>query len=278
MDDSRRFLICGVSSPNDAGLVYSALEQAGCTADCTDHYRIFVSFDPQRHVGLIILGAGEGTNAHSDDENIYGCEMKWVEIALKSHTPILGICHGAQLLAYTCHKKKLNRGTRKADIGLTRLILTERGKKDPVLCNVGPEAQVVQWHYDTFEVPHGAIDLARSPTDRRPAGRHRHGHRPHSEAFRIGRNVYGLQFHPDPTAEMLKSDLDWFWRKKVPDERILARVEETSRAVLAAWVKLALDSTSLRAGDSWEPTGSVQGKNGTMTDRETLPPGFVWCR
>jgi GMP synthase-like glutamine amidotransferase len=71
--------------------------------------------------------------------------MEWVQIALKNGTAILGICHGAQLLAYTCDGRLVyGEGNEKVDKGLTGLSLTKEGRKDPVLSQVAPESQVMQ--------------------------------------------------------------------------------------------------------------------------------------
>ena len=52
-----------------------------------------------------------------------------------------------------------------------------------------------QWHGDTFDLPVGAVHLARSE-------RCRH------QAFRWGHNAYGFQFHIEMTPEMVESWLD----------------------------------------------------------------------
>jgi GMP synthase (glutamine-hydrolysing) len=89
-------------------------------------------------------------------------------------------------------------------------------------------AQVAQCHSDTFEVPEGAVDLASSPNHKRP----------HSDAFRIRRNVYGLQFHPEPDATMLLGKGKNEWGLRVAYE-VAAGVEHTGRNVLRAWVEIA---------------------------------------
>jgi hypothetical protein len=52
--------------------------------------------------------------------------------------------------------------------------------------------QVFQWHGDTFDLPDGAVLLARSE---------RFAH----QAFRLGRRVYALQFHLECTLEIVRN-------------------------------------------------------------------------
>jgi GMP synthase (glutamine-hydrolysing) len=49
------------------------------------------------------------------------------------------------------------------------------------------------WHSETFMLPQGAVSLAYSDKCRQ-------------QAFRFGNTVYGIQFHPEITAEMIA---DW---------------------------------------------------------------------
>jgi len=224
-------MVCA-HSPDEVGLVKPVLENAGCVTDYvyrrTDGYRP-AAFDKSSHVGLIILGDGV---ADADDESEYGTEMAWVCAAVKTGKAVLGICHGAQLLAHLYCGKLLTQPLlvkHLREYGLRGLELTEDGEKDQVLCHV-KEAQMPQWHDYRFEVPRVAVELARS-TD---------SSRPHSEAFRIGRNVYGLQFHPEPTLQMLQRRGKDEWNLN-QSEAVVS--ERTGRAVLSAWVEIALASS-----------------------------------
>ena len=56
-------------------------------------------------------------------------------------------------------------------------------------CRPG-RTHVYQWHKEGFDVPDGAELLARGPTFP-------------NQAYRYGRNAYGIQFHPEVTAKVL---------------------------------------------------------------------------
>ncbi len=79
------------------------------------------------------------------------------------------------------------------EIGWYDIELTEASRADPLFAGCNPIERVFQWHGDTFDLPDGAVNLARSP---------------HCEqqAFRYGPAAYGLQFHIEVTSDMIA---DW---------------------------------------------------------------------
>src|SRR5690606_19625666 len=71
---------------------------------------------------------------------------------------------------------------RPMEFGWREVRLTEEGRSDPVLSAAGDTFQIFHWHRDTFSLPKNAIHMATSDMT------------PH-QAYRIGRAVYGTQFH-----------------------------------------------------------------------------------
>jgi GMP synthase (glutamine-hydrolysing) len=156
----------------------------------------------------------------------YDREREWVRAAAKLQIPILGICHGAQLLAHLYGGRlTAPNGSDIIDEGLGELALTNAGRHDPVMQHIPPGGKVYQYHCESFILPLGSIDLASSANSAQP----------HSDAFRIGSNIYGLQFHPELTAEKLRE-----WLKLPRTDETVEWVARTGREVLDAWVRLAL--------------------------------------
>jgi GMP synthase (glutamine-hydrolysing) len=135
--------------------------------------------DLSRYDALIVLG-GPQMPDQDDRYPHLNVEMRCIEEALKREIPVLGICLGAQLLAYT-----LGGGVRAMDeweIGWYDLEPTAQSMADPLFCALVEPHPVFQWHGYTFDLPEGAVHLAHSQTCE-------------NQAFRYGRHAYGLQCH-----------------------------------------------------------------------------------
>jgi GMP synthase (glutamine-hydrolysing) len=135
--------------------------------------------DISRYDALIVLGGPQ----MPDRGDIYPhlkVEMRCIEQALKREIPVLGICLGAQLLAYTLGGGP--RAMKQWEIGWYDLEPTAQSAADPVFCALYEPHPVFQWHGYTFDLPDGAVHLARSATCE-------------NQAFRYGHHAYGLQCH-----------------------------------------------------------------------------------
>jgi hypothetical protein len=69
--------------------------------------------------------------------------------------------------------------------------LTGEGREDPLFAGFGERFSSLQWHGDTFDLPPGAVRLARSPAAA-------------NQAFRTGESAYGIQFHLEVTGQMAR--------------------------------------------------------------------------
>ncbi len=140
--------------------------------------------------GLIVLG---GPMSAGDDgaHSHLAHEVTAIEAALDRGTPVLGICLGAQLLA-----RALGAAVRPAsvrEIGWHDVCPTAAGRADPVLRGFAATESVFQWHADTFDLPDGAVHLARGSA----AGCA-------NQAFRYGDRAYGFQFHLEANAALIE--------------------------------------------------------------------------
>jgi GMP synthase (glutamine-hydrolysing) len=94
-----------------------------------------------------------------------------------------GICLGAQLIATTLGAQ-VRPGSGK-EIGFAPLSLTDEGRQGPLrhLADI----PVLHWQGDMFDIPDGAVGLASTE----PCA---------NQAFSVGRNIMGVQFHPEAEA------------------------------------------------------------------------------
>ncbi len=140
--------------------------------------------------GLVVLGGPMGAYEETQHPWLVA-ELAALEKALESRLPILGICLGSQLLAKAAGAQVF-RGAQ-PEVGWHPIYLTPEGSKDPLLMGLPPEMTVFHWHGDTYTLPPKAERLAWSDLSR-------------IQAYRVGSNAYGFQFHLEVTKDMAR---DW---------------------------------------------------------------------
>ena len=177
----------------DLGWFAEVLEQQG--AD----YRVLRLFhgempaeDWQRVGALIVLGGPMSAN-EEDRFPFLRWEKRIIRAAIDESVPILGVCLGAQLIAASLGTPIFHGPVK--EIGWSPISITPHGQVDSLLGYLPDRATVFQWHGDGFELPVGAIHLASSVNYK-------------NQAFRIGRGIYGLQFHLEVTPTMIERWID----------------------------------------------------------------------
>jgi GMP synthase (glutamine-hydrolysing) len=139
--------------------------------------------------GLVVMGGPMNVD-QVDRYPFLAKELGWIEQAIDLELPMLGICLGSQLLAKTLGARVYR--NRISEIGWYPIELTSTAADD-ALFGQGGRRTVFQWHGDTFDLPGGAVHLARNDWCE-------------NQAFRYGPRAYGLQFHLEMTAELVD---DW---------------------------------------------------------------------
>ncbi len=133
--------------------------------------------------GLVIMGGPMGVY-EQDRYPFLRDEIRLIESALKDGKPILGVCLGSQLLAAALGAK-VGRGASK-EIGWYPVELRPPARDDRLFGGVPESFTALHWHGDIFDLPSGAVALASSA-------------KTSLQAFRYGRNAYGLLFHIEAT-------------------------------------------------------------------------------
>ncbi|MCW5559424.1 MAG: gamma-glutamyl-gamma-aminobutyrate hydrolase family protein [Verrucomicrobiae bacterium] len=146
---------------------------------------------------LVALGGPMSVN----DEN----ELPWlreekrlVRESIQSEKPVLGICLGAQLMASSLGSRVCPGASK--EIGWFPVFAC--GQR-PGTFHFPERTEVFHWHGETFDLPAGAVHLARSE-----ACLH--------QAFQVGSRAIGLQFHLETTPESAEAILTHCRHELVP--------------------------------------------------------------
>ena len=150
--------------------------------------------------GLFVLGGGMNVD-EADRRPYLRTEIALLAESLRRGQPVLGVCLGAQLLAAAAGAS-VHRA-RTPEIGWREVELCSAAAADRVVGALPRRFTAFQWHSYAFEIPFGAIELARNEVC--------------PQAFRIGDCAWGVQFHPEVTEEILT---DWFATYDVDPEAV----------------------------------------------------------
>ena len=143
------------------------------------------------HDGLVVLGGPQSAMDSPEESPELVPVRELLRQALAADFPTLAICLGAQLLA------QVGGGTVRAgidgpEVGATLVAKRDAADKDPVFGPLPLSPDVLQFHHDEIaELPTGATLLASNPFYT-------------NQAFRVGRHVYGIQFHIETTPEIVR--------------------------------------------------------------------------
>jgi GMP synthase (glutamine-hydrolysing) len=183
---------------------------------------------------LVILGGPMNVD-QVDRYPHLGPEVEWIREGLRRQMPMLGLCLGSQLMAKALGARVY--ANRVKEIGWYPIELLPAAADDPLFAGCDAAPTVFQWHGDTFDLPRGAVHLAR-------------GRLCVHQAFRYGPRAWALQFHVEMTRLMVE---DWLEagaeelaglddidaaaiRRAMPDE--LPRLEVFCSRVLSRWAEL----------------------------------------
>ena len=215
----------------DLGAFAPALRAAGYQVQYWDiGEQELWTLEPVKTDLLIVLGGPIG--AYEDDAYPFLAEeIDILEQRLAANRPTLGICLGAQLIARAAGARVFPSGGK--EIGFAPIRLSEAGRSS-CLAPFADAPMTLHWHGDTFDLPAGAERLASTDLCE-------------NQAFALGANIIGFQFHPEASAkgfekwlvghaaELAAGQID-VPRLRVDAQTYGAELESKAQAVLSAWL------------------------------------------
>jgi GMP synthase-like glutamine amidotransferase len=193
------------------GSIEPWLESNGHTLTRT---RFFESPDlpsPETVDLLVVMGGPMSVN----DEDKFpwlALEKQFVREVIESGKPVLGICLGAQIIAKAMGAKVFP--NQQKEIGWFPIHAVS--SIDDAVFSFPQAETVFHWHGETFDLPPGAIRLAKSEGCE-------------NQAFQLGKRVIGLQFHLETTPESARGIVSHCRGELVP-----SRYVQTEEEILSA--------------------------------------------
>jgi GMP synthase (glutamine-hydrolysing) len=144
--------------------------------------------DPRSLAGAVVTGSAAMV---TDREPWSEATAEWLALAIAAETPVLAICYGHQLLAHALGGR-VAQNPRGREIGTVEVTLTAAARGDELLGDLPGAFRVQSSHLESvLELPPGATRLATTKLDP-------------NHAFRVGRAAWGVQFHPEFDADIVR--------------------------------------------------------------------------
>ena len=146
--------------------------------------------DPSLWGAVMVFGGA--MHPDQDAEHPWlGDEVAFIAEALSQGVPTIGVSSGRSSSRGPPGRTSAPR--ERPEVGWFTVELSDDGARDPVVGVLPPRVDAFQWHYYTFELPDGAVQLAANANAR--------------QAYRLGDRTWAIQFHAEVERHMLDR---WF--------------------------------------------------------------------
>jgi GMP synthase-like glutamine amidotransferase len=175
-----------------------------------------------KEIGLLIVMGGPMS---VNDESRFPWlrkEKQFIRLAMEQRKPILGVCLGAQLIANAMGARVYRNQFKEIGWFPVQGVPPD----DSSVFSFPPSVNVFHWHGETFDLPPGAVRIARSEGCE-------------NQGFQLGSSVIALQFHLEMTPETVR-DILTQCRNELrpnkyvqPEARLLSAAPEDYQAINA---------------------------------------------
>ena len=197
--------------------------------------------------GIVVFGSIYNVE-HADERTFIHEGRTLTTEAMEAGVPYLGVCFGAQLLAWSLGGDVVKAPVR--EVGFEPVRPTPEASSDPLLSHLRDGDMQFQWHMDTFTLPEEATLIVT-------------GDGVVNQAYRVGDRTWGVQFHFEVDRSELQlwlhefsaqEDLLSVWGKSADQilaesDRYQAGHEQRGREVFERFVRVA-------AANAGEPISS----------------------
>jgi len=154
---------------------------------------------------LVVMGGPMGAN---DDHQLTWMrgEKQFIELAIQKKKKVLGVCLGAQMIASVLGAKVY--ANKHKEIGFYPIELDTANARQTPLAVLPQKINVFHWHGDTFDLPKGALHLARSPGCE-------------NQAFSWNQHVMALQFHLEVSMAEIESLVRYCAKDMTPGDYVM---------------------------------------------------------
>jgi GMP synthase-like glutamine amidotransferase len=156
---------------------------------------------------LVVMGGPMSVNDEAEHPWL-AREKEFIACAIAAGKPVLGICLGAQLIAASTGGDVFPNPVK--EIGWFPVEAVE--SQDASVFRFPEQTEVFHWHGETFSLPQGAVLIAASKGCE-------------NQAFQIGSNVIGLQFHLETTPASAQAIVEHCRDELVEGEYIQSEAE-----------------------------------------------------
>ncbi|MBJ7355592.1 MAG: type 1 glutamine amidotransferase [Thermoleophilaceae bacterium] len=167
-------------------------------------------------VGAVFMGGPMNVDEIDEYPGLL-VEREWIADAVAAGLPVLGVCLGAQLLARALGSSVVSGSA--PEIGWAPVTILD--DSDPLARHLAPEADVLHWHGEVFDLPPGATLLASSA-------------RTEVQGFRKG-SAWGFLFHAEADLELARL---WMNEPSMREEALMAVGEEGAAQILSEAAEL----------------------------------------
>ncbi len=205
------------------GSIEPWLRNAGYEITATRFFESGVLPNPEKVDFLIVMGGPMSVN-DEDEFPWLTREKDFIRTVIDAGKPVLGICLGAQLIASALGVRVYPNSVKEigwfpvTGVSAPGFPVRESAEQRESVFQFPSTVNAFHWHGETFDLPAGAVPLAKSEACE-------------NQAFQLGNSVIGLQCHLEMTPASVRTIVENCRAELTPSRYVQSEAEILSRDV-----------------------------------------------